>query len=352
MGLKILHSADWHMDSPFAGFTPEQRDYLKGEQKLLPGKIADLCRREKCDLVLLAGDIFDGSYTRESAAIVRTALERCRVPVLITPGNHDPLGPGSPWQEEQWPKNVYVFREGLHSAVLRELDCRVYGAGYTGMDCPPLLENFRAAHPQKYLLGLLHGDPVSLRSPYCPVTVGQVRDAGLQYLALGHVHKAGFFRAGNRLCGWPGAPMGRGFDETREKGVYIVELGEETSPRFVELDTPRFYELEADMGREDPEELFPAVGDRHFYRLTLTGSGGEPAGQIREKLARFPNLEIIDRRHAPSDPWEKLEADTLEGTYLRLLQEKLQEADQEEQELVLLAAEISKMILEGKEVAL
>ena len=46
MGLKILHTADWHLDSPFAGFTGKQREQLKQEQKKIPGKIADLCRRE------------------------------------------------------------------------------------------------------------------------------------------------------------------------------------------------------------------------------------------------------------------------------------------------------------------
>ena len=352
MGLKVLHSADWHMDSPFAGFTPEQRAYLRAQQRRIPDMVADLCRRENCDLVLLGGDIFDGSYSRESADIVRAALERCRVPVLISPGNHDPLGPGSPWMEETWPENVHIFREGLRSVVLPELECRVYGAGYRSMDCPPLLETFKATHSQKYLLGLLHGDPMVLKSPYCPVTASQVRNSGLHYLALGHIHKAGSFRAGKTLCAWPGTPMGRGFDEKREKGVYIVEIGEETTSRFVQLDTPRFYDLEADVERNDVESLFPAVGNLNFYRLTLTGSGGETAERIRENLSGFPNLEIIDRREAPSDPWEKLDADTLEGTYLRLLQENMRNAESETREVVLLAAEISKKLLEGKEVIL
>ena len=44
MGLKILHSADWHLDSPFLGFTEPQRQFLKEAQSQIPGKIADLCR--------------------------------------------------------------------------------------------------------------------------------------------------------------------------------------------------------------------------------------------------------------------------------------------------------------------
>ena len=68
MGLKILHSADWHLDSPFAGFDDSQRALLKQEQQSIPGKTAQLCRREKCDLMLLAGDIIDGEPAREPVA--------------------------------------------------------------------------------------------------------------------------------------------------------------------------------------------------------------------------------------------------------------------------------------------
>ena len=99
MGLKILHSADWHLDSPFAGFSQSQRELLKREQRKIPGKVADLCRREECDLVLLAGDLLDGQAGRETLDILKKELKRCGVPVLIAPGNHDFCAPGSPWLE-------------------------------------------------------------------------------------------------------------------------------------------------------------------------------------------------------------------------------------------------------------
>ena len=66
MGLKILHSADWHLDSPFTGVTPDQQTYLKEAQRKIPAMVADLCRRENCDLVLLSGDLFDGPATKDS----------------------------------------------------------------------------------------------------------------------------------------------------------------------------------------------------------------------------------------------------------------------------------------------
>ena len=50
MGLKILHSADWHLDTPFTGFSGDQQAYLKAQLRQIPEKAADLCRRESCDL--------------------------------------------------------------------------------------------------------------------------------------------------------------------------------------------------------------------------------------------------------------------------------------------------------------
>ena len=351
MGLKILHSADWHMDSPFGGFSDRQNRWLKEEQKKIPRKIAELCRRENCDLVLLSGDLFDNAGSRESLDIVRRALEECAVPVFIAPGNHDCLSLGSPWLEANWPENVHIFQEGLTSVSLEALNCRIYGAGYRSMDCPALLENFRISGPERYHVAVLHGDPMRLHSPYCPVTTAQVRDSGLDYLALGHIHKSGSFRAKSSLCGWPGAPMGRGYDETREKGVYIVELGEKADFRFVSLDTPRFYDLEAE-SLQSLEEQLPPAATQDFYRVSLTGSGEEPLWELKKRFDYLPNLEIFDRREKQIPLWERSDEDTLEGTYFRLLQALRQEASPELEEQIQLAAEISAKILEGKEVVL
>lgn len=351
MGLKILHTADWHMGSPFAGFSDRQSRYLKAEQKKIPEKIAKLCRRENCDLVLISGDVFDNAGNRESLDIVRRALEECAVPVFISPGNHDCLSLGSIWLEERWPENVHIFGESLTSVVLKDLDCKVYGAGYRTMDCPALLENFHVSGDERYHIAVLHGDPLRLHSPYCPVTAAQVRDSGLSYLALGHIHKSGSFRAKNSLCGWPGAPMGRGYDETREKGVYIVELGERPDFRFAPLDTPRFFDLEAD-SLQTLEEQLPPVESQDFYRVALTGSGEEPLWELKKRFDYLPNLEFSDRREKQTPLWERAGEDTLEGTYFRLLQQLRQDAAPELAECVELAAEISGKILEGKEVVL
>ena len=354
MGLKILHTADWHLDAPFGNFTEEQRQYLKEEQRKLPQKIADLCCRENCDMMLLAGDIFDGIPSQDTVELTKKALESAGVPVLVSPGNHDFCGPDSPWRREIWPENVFVFTRGLESVTIGGLDCRVFGAGYQAIDCSGLLQDFQADGTERYQIALLHGDPIQSQSPYCPVTAAQVRQSGLAYLALGHVHKAGAFRAGTTLCAWPGCPMGRGWDETGNKGVCIVTLDQSAQVQAVSLDTPRFHDLQAEAdgdGAEALEALLPGSGNADFYRITLTGTGPVSAAELQQQFSHFPNLQILDKTDAPLDIWAEADEDTLEGIYFGMLRSAMENTP-EHAEQIRLAAEISRKILTGREVIL
>ena len=146
--------------------------------------------------------------------------------------------------------------------------------------------------------------------------------------------------------------MGRGYDETREKGVYIVELEERAKLRFVPLDTPRFFDLEVDMGSQSPEDVLPPEDEKNFYRITLRGNLEESLVNLRQRHSAIANLEWIDLREEPVDLWENAGEDTLEGIYFRILREKLEKADAADAEQIRLAAEISRKILGGREVAL
>ncbi|MBR2048248.1 MAG: metallophosphoesterase [Oscillospiraceae bacterium] len=358
--IKILHSADWHMDATLRAFTPEQRIALRREMLALPGKIADICIREDCDLVLLSGDLFDGfSYTPESVSAVRNALLRMEVPVFIAPGNHDYCRGGSPWMQEDWPVNVFIFdKPQITSYRLPELSCRVYGAGFDSIDCPGLLNGFQADAEERYAVMVLHGDPTAADSPYCPVTAAQVRDSGLDYLALGHIHAAGRFGAGGGLCAWPGCPMGKGYDETGIKGVLVVELerDRETVLQFVPVDGTRFYDWNTEAG-ENPvralERALPAEGSEDFYRIHLTGeSQGIDLEALRKHFSRFPNLTLLDETVPVTPLWERAGEDSLEGVCFRLLQDAMATANREQREELELAARLCRSILQGQEVTL
>lgn len=354
--MKILHSADWHLDSPLSGHSGENASFLRSELLKIPEKVAKLCRAENCDLVLLSGDLFDGSYTRQSLTLVRTALENMKVPVFISPGNHDFCGPDSPYLREEWPKNVHIFKKAqMESVSVPELDCRIYGAGYESMDCPGLIKDLRAWGEERWHIGVLHGE-VSAASSYCPMTRDQVRQTGLHYLALGHIHKGGSLRSGDTLCAWPGCPMGRGFDELGTKGVIIAQLGEGVRASFVPLDTPRFYDETAEAG-EDPAEavaaLLPAMQSDDFYRVTLTGyAAGIDLKEIAARFPHVPNLQLFDETLPELDLWGAVGDDTLEGVYFGLLRASAESDSETISRRAKMAARISRQILDGQEVKL
>ena len=351
--IKILHSADWHLDSPLVLRKEGQSEYLKKKLSEIPEKVANLCRQEQCDMLLLSGDLFDGAVSGDTLRLVKNALEEVAVPIFIAPGNHDYADGNSPWLTTVWPDNVHIFtRQVVESVALPALNCRVYGAGFTGMDCPGLLEGFAARQEEKYAIGVLHGDPTQVSSPYCPITTGQVANSGLDYLALGHIHKGDQFFAGNTLCAWPGCPMGRGYDELGEKGVLLVTIDEKASLKFLPLDSPVFYDLDVP-AVQGLGSVLPPVGNENFYRITLTGES-EPVNlsQLMEQYKHFPNLELRDKTLPPVDIWSAAGEDTFEGIYFKLLREAMETADEDTKRQLSLAAQISRQLLDGQEVVL
>ena len=150
--------------------------------------------------------------------------------------------------------------------------------------------------------------------------------------------------------------MGRGWDETGEKGVYIVNLEPDSAEiRPVMLDTPRFLEDTVDISSgavSALEAVLPPVPSSDFYRITLKGECEADLDALKLAFSHIPNLELRDRTEAPLDIWGDESADTLEGTYFRLLREKMNAATPEAAARIRMAAEISRRLMEGREVQL
>lgn len=355
--MKILHSADWHLDAPMSGHTPEQGAQLRSLLRKLPQQIVSLCQAECCDLLLLSGDLFDGVPSQDCVQSVMSALKKLEIPVVISPGNHDFCAGNSPYLTQSWPENIHIFtRPGIESFVLPELDCRIYGAGYDSIDCPALLTDFSVTGDEKYHIGVFHGEVDAPASHYCPISKAQIRQSGLSYLALGHIHKASSLRIGDTLCAWPGCPMGKGYDEVGPKGVILAELNDSISASFVPLDTPRFFDEEAEVNGDPLEavaEIIPHLETSDFYRLTLTGYCSQvDVAAIEKAFPHVKNLTVVDETLPEMDLWSALGQDTLEGVYFGLLHDATESDSQAVARRAKLAAQLSRKILDGQEVKL
>ena len=342
--LQFLHAADFHLDTPFGALPAAQAAARRRESRETLFRLADYVNTHHIPLVLLAGDLFDstGAY-RDTGEALAEALGKMEARVFIAPGNHDWYGPGSPWQTVSWPENVHVFREAAMTAVeVPEWNAVLHGAAFTSPEQPEsLLAGFTAPADGKLHLGVLHGEADPAQSRYDPIRSREIRESGLHYLALGHIHKRTEpLHLGNTLCAWPGCLEGRGFDELGEKGFYLGEAENgAVTLRFVPFARHRYEILRVDVTDRDPlaaaEAALPPETEGMLCRILLTGETGDAgagAEGVRAALAdRFDALEVRDGTRLRQDVWARASEDSLRGLFLRRLQQRLEAADTEEE---------------------
>ena len=341
--IRFLHGADFHLDSAFGALQPGQAAARRRESRELALRMADYVNAHNIDLVLLAGDLFDSaSPFRETGEQLAAALGQMQARVFIAPGNHDWYGPGSPWETVTWPEHVTVFRENtLTAAEVPELGAVVHGAAFTGPEQPEsLLADFAAPADGKVHIGLLHGGLDGAEDRYNPIRREEVSASGLDYLALGHVHKRTEpLTLGRTVCAWPGCPEGRGFDELGEKGFYegTISASGEVTLTFVPFARHRYEIVEVDVTGKEPraavEAALPPDTAEDLYRILLTGEtgeGGAGAAALQEALAdRFYALEVRDQTRMAEDLWRRAEEDSLRGLFLRELRQRREQAETE-----------------------
>ena len=351
--IKFLHAADLHLDSPFAALPPEKAAARRREQRELLDELVVLCNQEDCALLLLAGDLFDAEAARRDTwESLTRSLRNCRARVFIAPGNHDFFASGSPYCEE-WPENVHIFRDPFPTSVLvDDLNLTVWGAAFTSSASGPLLAGFRAEDPGRLNLMVLHGCVDGPTSPYNPISVEQIAESGLDYLALGHIHAASGARsAGKTVYAWPGCAMGRGFDELGEKGVYLGTLSENgCSLTFCPLPGRRYEILRVEAG-DDPLasilDRLPPDTENDIYRIILTGPAEPPNLRAleRELSPRFFGLTLRDETRPVRDLWREAGEDGLKGLFLSILSAQRESNP----ELYELAARLGVAAMEGWE---
>src|SRR4051794_13537824 len=94
--IQVLHAADLHVDSPLAGLAPYEGapvDQIRGATRRAAENLVAYAIDEAVDVVVLAGDIFDGDWKDFNTGLfwVRqlSLLHEAGIPVVIVAGNHD-----------------------------------------------------------------------------------------------------------------------------------------------------------------------------------------------------------------------------------------------------------------------
>lgn len=258
----FYHAADLHLDTPFGGLeqvAPELAEALREASLQAFDALIEQVIGDEAAFLLLAGDIYDGAQRGLRAQFrVQAGLQRLSqagIPAFIVHGNHDPLGGWSGIRV--WPAGVHVFGAAEVSAVPVVRGgapiATVHGISYpTAHVHENLARRFRRGTGPGLQIGLLHANVEGNadHAPYAPCTLDDLRAAGMDYWALGHVHARQVLAAGPTWVVYPGNLQGRSPkpSERGPKGAVRVEVvgGVVRDVVFVPLDRFRFVALDVD----------------------------------------------------------------------------------------------------------
>ncbi len=311
MSLKFIHAADLHLDSPMRGLgatDPEIAETIRDASRRAFERLINVALEENVAFVVVAGDLFDGDWDDLASGLwtIRQLrrLEKSRIPVFISLGNHDLQNKTLP--KLTWPKNVKIFNAKKPETFLypddlpqlldgapkrgRKTSTRpaanlantlfgdlsesaptslfdgapervaLTGQSFRAQFCPEnLAENFPSATPNAFNIGVLHTDASGdgAASRYAPTSLETLNSKRYDYWALGHVHRRQTLQTAPAWVGYPGVLQGRHIREPEPKGFYLVEiengalLGE---PRFVAADSLRWFAIELDLTQVASEE--------------------------------------------------------------------------------------------------
>lgn len=325
---RFVHVADLHLDSPFRGIasqSPEVAEVLRQSTFVAWRNVIDLCIDEAVDLLLVAGDVYDGADRGVLAQLrFRDGLERlgrAGVRAFVAHGNHDPL---SGWTSHiEWPHTVHVFGGGHVEAVPVVRDgetlCHVHGISYETPDERRNLARLFGAGGlplSPFHIGLLHCN-VGIdtgHAPYAPCDLGDLRAAGIHYWALGHVHQRAILAESPHVV-YPGTPQGRSIREPGPRGACIVSVGShgEVEVAFRDLDAVRWAALEVSIDGVSTLDALDTrlgqavdaaratAGERSMVlRIRLTGRGPLHAELRRDGTVTGLTARLREAHDAPT----------------------------------------------------
>ena len=359
--MRILHAADLHLDSAFAGLAEEKAALLRQESRDILRRMVDWANDHAVDVMLLSGDLFDSDRMySQTARTLAPALARFRGRIFLSPGNHDFYAPGSGYDAVDWPENVHIFTSRRPQTVLlRSLNASVTGAAFTSAEeWEPFDGASFSGGDAPIRLGVLHGEVTRGESKYRAIPPAEIEKTNLTYLALGHVHRcAGVQRAGNTAYAYPGCLPGRGFDETGDKGFLYGEITPEKAElEFIPFAPRRYQSVTADITDRDPADavrqaLDPDCG-QDICRVLLTGSRREDfslSALTSELSGLCAALELTDETYPEEDVWARCGEDSLRGLFLQNLRARYDGADEDEKRQLLQAARFGLAALDNRD---
>lgn len=354
VALHILHTADWHLGQTFFGY---DRDV---EQDVFLTWLVDLLGEQQVDVLLITGDVFDvanpsAAAQRRFYRFLKEANQRNpHLHILITAGNHDSavrLEAPNPLLEElnttvvglvhrtdegeiDYGRLLYPLKsaDGVRRAwclavpYLRQGDCpaarekesepATYVTGVERMfrQLRTYVESRNPSKEPLIAMGHLYmsGSELSADDPSERVIVGGLEAVtpsafdGLDYVALGHIHKAQRV-GGCDTIRYAGSPLPMSFSERGYlHQVLSVKVDQEGGCSVESIPVPVWAELK----RIPVKPLPPAEVLEQLYAL--------PEATETTDSSRWPYVEVCVLLTEPAPGFRHQVEEALQNKAVRL----------------------------------
>ena len=367
--VKILHCADIHIGAAESslGTLAESR---RAETLITFEKIINLAKEHSVDVLLIAGDLFNSNNIQKTFAdrVFECLNSIPNIKVVYAAGNHDPLNADSPFKKYELPKNVCVLDTKDCFVEFADLKTRVYGKSFKEIYMQGV-ERFSIAADDNFInLMCIHGDLRSdMGSDYNSITSDFIKSSGMDYIALGHVHKrTEIGKIGNSYVSYCGCPEGQGFDELGEKGVYLGDVSKgicnlqfvSTAKRMhitenIDISGLASSNEVADKILQDIKSKYADNFADNLYKIILSGKVDEGTViSLPEITARLNDVlyfaKLRDKTEVEVDFESISQENTLKGIFVKNMLVKINAADQAEKELLKAALNIGLKAFSGE----
>ncbi len=312
--MRILHTSDWHFGASLSGTR------IYDDQKFFLEQLYDIIEKEKIDLVICAGDVYDSSISNADAIsmyndAVTTICDKLNKKMIVIAGNHDSAARLSSCSELLKKSGLYIsgrinkdikpdcfddervavysvpffnkdeviamFPEEKDNIKNQEAAAKVY-FDYIRENMDRSKKNIVVSHAYIVNSELSESDRAAQVGFATAVSKDVFKD--FDYVALGHIHKPQVITDRIRYSGSP-VKMSFGKEEQHQKLVYIYDTDmDEVS----EISLAQMHEWKSIAGTY--EEICAIKGLENVYlRVELTDrpAGADTYSNLKEK---FPLL--------------------------------------------------------------
>jgi DNA repair exonuclease SbcCD nuclease subunit len=243
-------------------------------------KLGEIAAERDAAFIIVAGDVFESNQvSRETLVRTLDALNALPVPVVLLPGNHDPLDGASIYSTPEFRKaadHVIVLRDREAIAVAEGVE--VVGAPWKTKHpstdlCAELAAGLEPASGGTVRIAVCHGQvdtlsPDTSRPEIINLAAAEqaIEEGKFHYLGLGDRHSVTEVGTTGRIW-YSGAPVATDFDEVDPNKALLVELEPSSGDCTVEPVT---------------------VGDWHFVAEKFPLNGQEDLDRYSAWLDELP----------------------------------------------------------------